>query len=89
MVRDPQVAHLSTNGVVSGNSASQHRSVRNVEFKSLLFKHGASLLGLHDSLLSEGNIVPASEPVVQVPLALSVADEYNSVQVFGALNHQM
>ena len=82
IVRDPQRVHFLSDVVISHNCTRQHGSVRYVKLISLFLQNFTSLDSFVDSLWRQLNIMPASELVFEIPLALTVANEDDSVQVF-------
>ena len=67
VVRDPEMAHLFSHGVVGLNGAGQVRCVSQVEFISLLQEKFASVFSLLLSKLCEVDVMPACESVSKVP----------------------
>jgi hypothetical protein len=55
-----------------------------VELKAFLLKELAGLLGLLDTVGSEVDVVPASEPVLEVPGGLAVTDKDYFVNSLGS-----
>jgi hypothetical protein len=56
--------------------------VRHIKLESFFLQDFASFNGFADSLWRQLNVVPTSELVLKVPLALTMAHEHYLVQVF-------
>lgn len=87
VVRDPEGTHLLAERVVGLDGPRQHRSVGHVELEAALLQQLAGLLGLFFALGGQVDIVPASEPVLEVPRGLAVADKDDFVECRGSAAH--
>ena len=63
--------------------------MRHIKLESFFLQDFASFDGFVDSLWRQLNVVPASELVLKVPLALTVAYEHYLVQVFRSLDEAL
>ena len=72
---DPKAAHLLSNSVVGLDGTFQDRGVCEIELKSIFLQQLTCTLGLLLTEFSEVDIVPASEPVLEVPGGLTVTEE--------------
>mmetsp|Transcript_55 Transcript_55/g.90 ORF Transcript_55/g.90 Transcript_55/m.90 type:complete len:258 (+) Transcript_55:200-973(+) len=71
---DVHQVHLLQHRPQRLDRSPQHRSVRHVEREAGLRQQLAALRRLRQSLLAQGNVHPAREPVLLVPCRLSVSN---------------
>ena len=84
VVRNPEGIHRLRDGVVGLEGSRKDRGVSHIELKAFLLEE---MTGMHSLLLTlrgEVNVVPASEPVLEVPGGLAVADKDDLVEGLGS-----
>ena len=74
--RNPHLIHLFQHEPERLDCSLEHRGVSHVEDELFTQQHAPRLDGLLNSLLAQPNIGPASKPVLFVPCALAVAQQY-------------
>ena len=82
VVRNPEGIHRLRDGVVGLEGSRKDRGVSHIELKAFLLEE---MTGMHSLLLTlrgEVNVVPASEPVLEVPGGLAVSYEDDFVDGF-------
>ena len=87
--RDPQPAHLLQRQVQGPDGPGQHGGVGHVHAEARLGEERSGRAGLLFPLSGQIHVPPAGEAVLEVPLALAVAEQHERPHAAGAYRRRL